>query len=422
MGYSPYLGPPTSFEMAPLERKKILLGVTGGIAAYKSAVLLRALQQQGAEVRVVMTRGAEAFIAPLTFQALSGHPVHTHLLDPEQESAMDHISLARWADLVLVAPATANCLSRLAQGLADDLLSALCLATMAPIALAPAMNQAMWLNQATQANVNTLTRRGVMLWGPDQGEQACGETGPGRMLEPEALCERVVELFSPGPLRGVRVLMTAGGTREPIDPVRFIGNRSSGKMGYALAHALQSLGASVSLVSGPVQLPAPGGVELIGVETAQEMRQAVMARVDASDIFVGVAAVADYRPKQVAEQKIKKQMQTLQIELVRNPDILAEVAALEQPPFTVGFAAETEQVEAFAEAKRVAKGIDMIAANQVGGGTGGFETDENALTLLWRGGKAQLPMMDKIRLAGRLADYIVQQYHARSAGKVVSPV
>ena len=408
--------------MATLERKKILLGVTGGIAAYKSAVLLRALQQQGAEVRVVMTRGAEAFITPLTFQALSGHPVHTQLLDPEQESAMDHISLARWADLVLVAPATANSLARLAQGLADDLLSTLCLATTAPIALAPAMNQAMWLNPATQANVATLTRRGLKLWGPDQGEQACGETGPGRMLEPEALCTKVVELFSPGPLQGVRVLMTAGGTREPIDPVRFIGNRSSGKMGYALADALQRLGAKVSLVSGPAQLALPHGVELIRVETAQEMRQAVLARAAESDIFIGVAAVADYRPKQVAEQKIKKQSETLQIDLVRNPDILAEVAALEQPPFTVGFAAETQQVESFAEAKRVAKGIDMIAANQVASGNGGFEVDENALTLLWEGGKVQLPMMDKAPLAGHLAGHIVEHYLNRQPDKVMSPV
>ena len=408
--------------MTPLEHKKILLGVTGGIAAYKSAVLLRALQQQGAEVRVVMTRGAEAFITPLTFQALSGHPVHTQLLDPEQESAMSHISLARWADLVLVAPATANTLARLAHGLADDLLSALCLASQAPIALAPAMNQAMWLNPATQANLATLSRRGLRLWGPDQGEQACGETGPGRMLEPEALCAKVMELFAPGPLQGVRVLMTAGGTREPIDPVRYIGNRSSGKMGYALADALQRLGASVSLVSGPTRLAPPQGVALIGVETAQEMREAVMTRAGDNDIFIGVAAVADYRPREVAEQKIKKQSDTLQIDLVRNPDILAEVAALAQPPFTVGFAAETEQLETFAEAKRQAKGIDMIAANQVAGVNGGFEVDENALTLFWQGGKAQLPLMDKTRLAGLLAEQIVVRYRASRSAAVMSPV
>jgi phosphopantothenoylcysteine decarboxylase/phosphopantothenate--cysteine ligase len=408
--------------MASLERKKILLGVTGGIAAYKSALLLRLLQKQGAEVRVVMTRGAQAFVAPLTFQALSGYPVHTALLDPQQEAAMDHISLARWADLVLVAPATANCLSRLAQGLADDLLATLCLATTAPVALAPAMNQAMWLNQATQDNVARLSRRGIVLWGPDQGEQACGETGPGRMLEPEALCEQVLALYSSGPLQGVRVLMTAGGTREPIDPVRYVGNRSSGKMGYALAQALQALGGEVSLISGPVQLPAPAGVELIGVETAQEMRNAVMHRVGQSEIFVAVAAVADYRPKQVAGQKIKKGPQTMQIELVRNPDILAEVAALEQAPFTVGFAAETEQVERFAEAKRLAKGVDMIAANRVGDPKGGFEADENALTLFWHQGKAQLPMMDKVQLAGYLADHIARRYRAKLASETQGPV
>jgi phosphopantothenoylcysteine decarboxylase/phosphopantothenate--cysteine ligase len=279
----------------------------------------------------------------------------------------------------------------------------------------------MWLNQATQENVATLSRRGVTLWGPEQGEQACGETGPGRMLEPKALCERVVTFFSAGPLCGVRVLMTAGGTREPIDPVRFVGNRSSGKMGYALARALRELGASVSLVSGPAQLPAPGGVDLIGVETAAEMHDAVMARVGQSDIFVGVAAVADYRPERAAEQKIKKQAQTLRIDMVRNPDILAEVTALAKPPFTVGFAAETEQVEAFAEAKRLAKGVDMIAANQVGSGEGGFEGDENALVLLWHEGKVSLPMMDKVHLARRLAEHIARQYHAGLVSERMSP-
>jgi phosphopantothenoylcysteine decarboxylase/phosphopantothenate--cysteine ligase len=399
--------------MSSLERKKILLGVTGGIAAYKSALLLRMLRQQGAEVRVVMTRSAQAFVAPLTFQALSGHQVYTELLDPAQEAAMDHISLARWADLILVAPATANSLSRLAQGLADDLLSTLCLATTAPIALAPAMNQAMWLNAATQANVALLLQRGALIWGPDEGDQACGETGPGRMLEPVALCEQVESFFAPGPLRGVRVLMTAGGTREAIDPVRFIGNRSSGKMGYALAGAMRGLGASVSLVSGPVVLSPPAAVNMIDVESALEMRDAVMARVADCDIFIAVAAVADYRPKQVAEQKIKKQAQGLEIELVRNPDILAEVAALESPPFTVGFAAETERVEEFAEKKRVAKGVDLIAANRVASGMGGFEGDENALTLLWQAGKEVLPLMSKTALARRVAASITRHYLAK---------
>ncbi|MEJ2394587.1 MAG: bifunctional phosphopantothenoylcysteine decarboxylase/phosphopantothenate--cysteine ligase CoaBC [Candidatus Thiodiazotropha sp.] len=402
--------------MSSLERKKILLGVTGGIAAYKSAVLLRALQRQGAEVRVVMTRGAQAFVAPLTFQALSGHRVYSELLDPAQEAAMDHISLARWADLIVIAPATANSLARLAHGLADDLLSTLCLAATAPIALAPAMNQAMWRNPATQSNLEMLARRGMHLWGPEQGEQACGETGPGRMLEAEALCDLTVDFFTPGPLQGVRVLMTAGGTREPIDPVRFVGNRSSGKMGYAVAEAMRDLGARVTLVSGPAALPLPRGVECIGVETAGQMHAAVMQRAAECDIFIGVAAVADYRPRAAAEQKIKKQAETLQLELVRNPDILADVAALSHPPFTVGFAAETDQVEDFAEAKRLSKGVDLIAANEVGKGAGGFERDDNALILSWQSGKQRLPLMDKKELARRLAERIVKQYHAKQQG------
>jgi phosphopantothenoylcysteine decarboxylase / phosphopantothenate---cysteine ligase len=399
--------------MASLQRKKILLGVTGGIAAYKSAVLLRALQREGAEVRVVMTRGAQAFVAPLTFQALSGHRVYTELLDPAQEATMDHISLARWADLILIAPATANSLARLAHGLADDLLSTLCLATTSPIALAPAMNQAMWRNPATQANLQSLAQRGMHLWGPAQGDQACGETGPGRMLEAQALCDLTVDFFTPGPLRGVRVLMTAGGTREPIDPVRFVGNRSSGKMGYALAEAMRDLGAKVTLVSGSVALPLPEGVDNIAVETAGEMHAAVMQRAVECDIFIGVAAVADYRPRQAADHKIKKQAETLQLELVRNPDILADVAALPHPPFTVGFAAETDQVEDFAEAKRLAKGVDLIAANEVGKGAGGFERDDNALILRWQSGRERLPLMDKKALARRLAERIVKRYHAR---------
>ncbi len=399
--------------MSSIKRKKILLGVSGGIAAYKSALLLRLLQQQGAEIRVVMTRAAQAFVTPLTFQALSGHPVHTELFDPAQEAGMDHISLARWADLILVAPATANAIARLAQGMADDLLSTLCLAARVPIALAPAMNQAMWLNPATQANVETLRRRGYPIWGPAEGEQACGESGPGRMLEPEELSQRAARFFSPGLLQGVRVLMTAGGTREPIDPVRFVGNRSSGKMGYALAEAMRGLGAEVTLVSGPVALSPPEGVTCIGVETAREMHEAVLSRAGACDIFAGVAAVADYAPAQAAGQKIKKQAQTLTLELVRNPDILAEVAALPEPPFTVGFAAETQQVEDFAEAKRLAKGVDLIAANQVGAGAGGFERDENALVVRWQDGREVLPMMDKRTLAWRLAERIAAQYHAR---------
>ena len=399
--------------MFPLEEKKILLGVTGGIAAYKSAFLLRSLQQAGAEVRVVMTQAAKAFIAPLTFQALSGHRVYSELLDPAEEAAMEHIALARWADLILVAPATANYIARLAGGLADDLLTSLSLATSSPIALAPAMNQGMWRNAATQANLETLRRRGYLLWGPEEGEQACGESGPGRMLAPMDLLNRVVACYSPGSLQGVRVLLTAGGTREPIDPVRFVGNRSSGKMGYMLSAAIRDLGASVTLVSGPVSLKPPDGVRFISVETAVEMHAAVTSEIGDCDIFIGVAAVADYRPQRVAEEKIKKHEQTLSLELVRNPDILAEVAAREKAPFTVGFAAETEQLEAFAEAKRRSKGLDLIAANLVGASEGGFESDRNSLLLLWAGGREALPLMDKRSLAQCLAERIVAQYRAR---------
>ncbi|MCG7956908.1 MAG: bifunctional phosphopantothenoylcysteine decarboxylase/phosphopantothenate--cysteine ligase CoaBC [Candidatus Thiodiazotropha endolucinida] len=398
--------------MSRLKNKKILLGVTGGIAAYKSAVLLRGLLKEGAEVRVVMTAAARSFVTPLTFQALSGHPVHTELLDPEQESAMDHISLARWADLVLVAPATANFMAKLASGQADDLLTTLCLATTAPLSIAPAMNHQMWLNGATQENLQKLLGRGVVCWGPAEGDQACGENGPGRMVEPELLLQQVEHVFSQGSLSGVRVLMTAGSTREPIDPVRFIGNRSSGKMGYALAEALSEQGAEVTLVSGPVTVSPPMGITRIDVEQAEEMRREVINRVAQADIFVGVAAVADYRPRQAADEKIKKDRESVTLELVKNPDILAEVASLEGAPFCVGFAAETENVEAYAEAKRQAKGLDLIAANQVAAKEGGFESDQNALLLLWHGGREVLPMMSKHQLARQLVERISEQYHA----------
>ncbi|MCG7915885.1 MAG: bifunctional phosphopantothenoylcysteine decarboxylase/phosphopantothenate--cysteine ligase CoaBC [Candidatus Thiodiazotropha weberae] len=398
--------------MSCLKNKKILLGVTGGIAAYKSAVLLRGLLKEGAEVRVVMTEAARSFVTPLTFQALSGHPVHTELLDPEQESAMDHISLARWAELVLVAPATANFMAKLASGQADDLLTTLCLATTAPISIAPAMNHQMWLNRATRENLEKLLSRGVVCWGPAEGDQACGENGPGRMVEPELLQQQVQQFFTQGALSGVRVLMTAGSTREPIDPVRFIGNRSSGKMGYALAEALSEQGAEVTLVSGPVTVSPPVGITRIDVEQAEEMRQEVINRVAQADIFIGVAAVADYRPRQVADEKIKKDRQLVTLELVKNPDILAEVASLDGAPFCVGFAAETENVEAYAEAKRQAKGLDLIAANQVAAKEGGFESDQNALLLLWQGGREVLPMMSKYQLAKQLVERISEQYHA----------
>lgn len=398
--------------MPGLTNRRILLGVTGGIACYKSAVLLRALQDAGAEVRVVMTQAAQAFVTPLTFQALSGHPVYTELLDPTREAAMDHISLARWADLILIAPATADFIARAAMGQANDLLATICLATESQIALAPAMNRQMWLNRATQENLQRLIQRGVLCWGPDEGIQACGESGPGRMLEPEVLCQQVLTHFSPGILAGVNVLMTAGATREPIDPVRFVSNRSSGKMGYALAESMRELGAKVTLVTGPTSLALPSKVASIHVETAEEMYSSVMEHVDQCDIFIAVAAVADYRPGHIATSKIKKNKDILTLDLVKNPDILAEVAALESPPFTVGFAAETEELEQYAEDKRRRKNLDMIAANLVGGDDSGFEAERNALLLLWQDGREELPMMAKSQLAQRLAMRIAERYRA----------
>ncbi|TVO77048.1 bifunctional phosphopantothenoylcysteine decarboxylase/phosphopantothenate--cysteine ligase CoaBC [Sedimenticola selenatireducens] len=396
-----------------LADRKVLLGVTGGIAAYKSVELVRLLRKSGAEVQVVMTGGASQFVTPMTLQAVSGRTVRQDLFDPGHEAAMGHIELARWADVVLVAPASASFIARLANGFADNLLSTLCLATAAPLILAPAMNQQMWQAQATQHNVGVLLHRGVRLWGPALGDQACGEVGPGRMVEPEALFQQLCNHFSSGPLSGVRVLLTAGPTREPIDPVRFIGNRSSGKMGFALARAFVSAGATVELVAGPVSLATPAGVARFDVETAREMEQKVLDRVTECDIFVGCAAVADYRPEVVADQKIKKNNEQMEIHLVRNNDILATVAALSKAPFTVGFAAETQAPETYAEKKRIAKKIDMIAANLVGASEGGFERDENALTLLWEGGQKRLPLADKGMLAEQLVTLITERYENR---------
>lgn len=411
MFFDEYLQVPT--RMSHLSGKRVLLGVTGGIAAYKSAILIRYLREAGADVHVVMTASARAFIGTLTLQALSGHPVHEDLMDPAQEAAMGHIQLARWADLVLVAPATANFMARLAHGLADDLLSALCLATTAPIALAPAMNREMWRNPVTQINKALLESRGMLFWGPGEGAQACGEVGPGRLLEAEQLARQVQDWFAPGDLRGVGVLLTAGPTREPLDPVRFMGNRSSGKMGYALATALAETGAEVCLVSGPVSLDCPAGISRVMVETAMEMYDAVMERVVDCPLFVAAAAVADYRPARVSAQKLKKKEHEVEISLVPNPDILAEVAALPHAPFTVGFAAETERLEEYAETKRRAKGIDMIAANLVDAPEGGFERDENALTLLWEGGHERFPLAPKSLLARQLAARIAEHFHAK---------
>ncbi|MCW8890296.1 MAG: bifunctional phosphopantothenoylcysteine decarboxylase/phosphopantothenate--cysteine ligase CoaBC [Sedimenticola sp.] len=406
-----------SDENRALAGRRILLGVTGGIAAYKTVELVRLLVKSGAEVQVVMSGGASQFVTPMTLQAVSGRPVRQALFDEAHEAAMGHIELARWAELILVAPASASFMARLANGFADNLLSTLCLASAAPLCLAPAMNQQMWQNPATQENASRLLRRGVQLWGPASGDQACGEVGPGRMVEPEALFQQACRHFTSGVLAGVRVLLTAGPTREPIDPVRFIGNRSSGKMGFALARAFVALGAHVELVAGPVVLVTPPGVERVDVETAREMEQAVLDRVASCDIFVGCAAVADYRPEVAADQKIKKDNEQMAIQLVRNNDILAAVAAMPEGPFTVGFAAETQSPEHYAEKKRLAKKVDMIAANLVGAQSGGFERDENALTLLWAGGQAVLPMADKGVLAQQLVTLIAEHYENRHTTK-----
>ncbi len=395
--------------------KQVLLGVCGGIAAYKSPELVRRLRDSGAEVRVVMTRSARAFVTPLTLQTVSGSPVRQELLDPEAEAGMDHIELAHWASILLIAPATAHLIARLAQGLADDLLTTLALATTAPLVLAPAMNHRMWAHPATQENLKRLMARGARVLGPASGPQACGEVGPGRMLEPA----EIVAAIGPGPSQPLsrrRVLLTAGPTREAIDPVRFIGNRSSGRMGYALAESLIRRGADVALVSGPCAIAPPLGAELVYVESAREMADEVMVRIDDCDIFVAAAAVADYRPAQVAAEKIKKDRAELTISLVRNPDILADVTARPNRPFAVGFAAETDQLEAHALSKLQSKRLDMIAANQVAGGEGGFEVEENALVVLWPGGRSALPLMPKSQLADRLADLIIERYLASLAG------
>jgi phosphopantothenoylcysteine decarboxylase/phosphopantothenate--cysteine ligase len=397
--------------MATLVNKHILLGVTGGIAAYKSADLVRRLREAGAAVRVVMTDAACEFITELTLQAVSSHPVHRNLLDTQAESAMGHIELARWADAILVAPASADFLARLAQGRGDDLLTTVCLASAAPLAVAPAMNQQMWRNPATQANVATLHQRGVQVFGPAEGAQACGDVGPGRMLEPTELATLTAGLFETGALDGLNVLITAGPTWEALDPVRGLSNKSSGKMGYAVAEAAAEVGAQVTLISGPVALIPPERITTLHVTSAQEMYDAVHERVGSAAIFIGIAAVADYRPASVAEQKTKKSAERLTIELVRNPDILASVAALKPAPFTIGFAAETEHLEAAARAKLAAKGVDLIAANLVGGSEGGFGADENRLLLVDRAGTAELPLASKTQLARTLIQHIANKFN-----------
>ena len=385
--------------MSDLAERRILLGVTGGIAAYKAAELTRLLVRAGAQVRVVMTRAAQDFVGPLTFQALSGERVHTELLDAEAEAAMGHIELARWAEAVLVAPASADTLARLAQGRADDLLSTLALATEAPLAVAPAMNHVMWASAATRANLATLAERGVTILGPDSGDQACGETGPGRMREPAALLDDLADLLGPRALAGVRTLITAGPTREPLDPVRYLSNHSSGRMGFAIAAAAARAGARVTLVAGPVTRATPPGVERIDVESAQEMDAAVQARLDATDLFIATAAVADYRPADVSTDKIKKGDDAGRtLALTRNPDILARAARHRPRPYCVGFAAETTVEAEQVEAKRRAKGADLICANAVGAGRG-FGDVDNTLAVSWDGGSTTLGPAPKEALA-----------------------
>ena len=387
---------------------QVLLGVSGGIAAYKAAELVRRLRDAGAEVRVVLSESAARFVTALTFQALSGHPVRTSLWDESAEAAMGHIELARWADEVLIAPATADLIARLAHGRADDLLTTLCLATSAPVSIAPAMNQQMWTHAATQANMSTLRERGVRVFGPDSGSQACGEVGPGRLLEVDELVAQLVAARGARELAGQTFLISAGPTYEDLDPVRFIGNRSSGRMGFAIAEAAVRAGASVTLVAGPVALATPLGVTRVDVRSARQMHDAVLAHAAHNDVFVAAAAVGDFRAHVISPHKLKKTGSApLELSLMQNPDILADVAALPRRPFVVGFAAETERVEDHARAKLERKQLDLIAANQVGVDQG-FERCDNSLLLLWPGGREELARADKRELARRLVARIAQ--------------
>ncbi len=395
-----------------LNQQNILLGVTGGIAAYKTPDLVRKLTAEGANVRVVLTDSAKEFVSPLSLQAVSGNPVSDDLLDPAAEAAMGHIELAKWADKLLIAPATANFIAKLTHGLADDLLSTLCLATEAKIYLAPAMNQQMWKAAATQANMRILEKREISILEPASGEQACGDIGPGRMPEPLELTEALVDDNSSLELKNKHIVITAGPTRESIDPVRYITNHSSGKMGFALAKAAANMGAQVTLVSGPVNLNTPDAVKRIDVESAQQMHDAVMNAVGDCDIFIGCAAVADYRPVQMVTQKIKKNNEELTLTFTKNPDILADVARRQQAPFTVGFAAETQDVSRYAKEKLARKNLDMIAANDVSRSDIGFNSDQNALTLFWSDGEKSLDVADKGKLAVQLMHEISARFIA----------
>jgi phosphopantothenoylcysteine decarboxylase / phosphopantothenate---cysteine ligase len=390
-------------------KTRVLLGVTGGIAAYKSPDLVRRLMERGADVQVVMTKAAQRFVSPMTFQAVSGHPARSDLWDSTAEAAMGHIELARWAQIVLIAPASADFIARMAGGRADDLLSTLCIATEAPVMLAPSMNRVMWANKATQANIATLVSRGIRILGPASGNQACGEIGAGRMLEPLKLAETLLEPpANAGLLAGLNVLITAGPTRERLDPVRYLTNRSSGKMGFAVAEAAREAGAHVTVIAGPVQLPTPAGVTRINVESARDMYAAVHRQVGDTDIFIAAAAVADFQPVSVAKQKIKKQGGSVNLELEAAPDIIKSVADMAKRPFVVGFAAETNDVEDNARIKLKRKKLDMIAANQVGDGMA-FDCEDNALTVIWPGGKMEVARGPKIDVARELIALIAKR-------------
>jgi phosphopantothenoylcysteine decarboxylase / phosphopantothenate---cysteine ligase len=395
---------------------KILLGISGGIAAYKSAELIRLFKKNGADVRVVMTHNATQFITPLTIQALSGNSIHIDLFDAGADNGMDHINLARWADVFIIAPASANIIAKMNHGLADDLLSTLYLAATCPIFIAPAMNQAMWSKAVTQTNLSSLQKQGVLTIGPDQGSQACGETGFGRMTEPTAICQYIIEHYSQDndkankPLHNLKIMISAGPTREALDPIRYITNRSSGKMGYAIAEAAIKAGADVTLITGPVSLSAPSHCACIAVESAAEMHEAVLSRAHDHHIYIAAAAVADYSPAQVNACKIKKQADNINLALIKTKDILADLTQLQKHPFTVGFAAETNDLANYALDKLKNKNLDMIAANLVGTAVGGFDSDVNALHVFWNNGDLVLPMSDKNIIAAQLIDLITTRY------------
>lgn len=395
--------------MTNLTNKKIVLGITGGIAAYKCAELVRRLKDAGCEVKVVMTESAKHFITPLTMQAVSGETVSDSLLDPSAEASMGHIEFAKWADLILVAPATCNIIAKMAAGIADDLLTTLLLATPAKVAVAPAMNQQMYAHAATQANLATLKARNVLIWGPGKGEQACGDIGAGRMLEPHELVALCTAKEQPQLLAGKTITITAGPTREPLDPVRFISNHSSGKMGYALAEAALQFGAKVNLISGPVTIKAPTGVNLINIESAEELLTESLTYAPQSDAFIGCAAVADYRAASIATQKMKKQGDELTLTLTKNPDVIAAIANLTQNrPYTVGFAAETQNVESYAKGKLQNKNLDMICANDISKSGLGFNSDHNALTLYWHNEQLELPTTSKVEIARKVIEQLAK--------------